>query len=603
MKKICIIILLLILLLPCVLAKQGHMKLLAVKDTPSGYIGRKADLYLEIKPGKGRVFLDTRPLTKLDTQISTRFAKEIACSYIDFNCDKYDFIYTIKAESPIIGGPSAGAAVSILTIAVLKGWDIDENTSISGTINSGGLIGPVGSLKEKIDAAAKHGINKVLVPKGERFIPLEDISEIFKNLSRNVTNETLDLVEYGNKSGIIVQEVIDLGEALYEFSGEKIKEVRGELLVTEDYIETMSFLNDKLCNRSDALKKEMLKYEIPDDLVDMKKKAYNLTDKGRDSMEKKKYYSAASYCFGANVKLHQLILLAQNISRDKTLEKIEKIRKQIGNFSEVIKKKKKKTITDLEAYAIVKERLVEASDYLDKAEGMNNSEALSNLAYGIERLYSAYSWSYFFGKSGKQFSLDKESVKESCIEKLSEAEERYQYFTLFFPVTLVNRKELELAYTDLENGDYELCLFKASKAKASIDVVLSLFGAEDEQVKEILDQKLAVVKKNLIKEINKGIFPVIGYSYYEYANSLKEEDIYAALLYSEYALELSNLDIYFKRKTPDYGLKYEFNVYFSVAFIFTLGIIVGFLAGALYKRKKYKRKRAVRVVKKRKKRK
>ncbi len=596
MKKYYIIILVLILLLPFVVAKQGSMKLLAVKDTPYGYIGSKADLYLEIRPGNGRVFLDTRPLTKLDTQISTRFAKEIACNYIDFNCDKYDFIYTVKAESPIIGGPSAGAAIAVLTVAVLNGYNIDENISVSGTINSGGLIGPVGSLREKIDSAAKFGINKVLIPKGERYVQLENISTVFVNLSRNVTNETLDLVEYGNKIGVTVIAVSDLGEALYEAFGKKINEVEGELTVTEDYIETMSFLSDKLCNRSEELKKNINKYEIPNDLLKIKEEAYNLTDKGKGSIKEEKYYSASSYCFGANVKLHQLYFLLQNISEDKRLEEIEKIREKINNFSRVISRKEVKTITDLEAYAVVKERLVEAEDYLDKAGGnINDKESLNHLAYAIERLYSAYSWAYFFNGFGKEFSLDKESVKKSCIDKVSEAEERYQYFTLFFPLTMLNRDELELAYTDLENEDYELCLFKASKAKASIDIVLSLFGISDENLKDVLEQKLTAVEKNLIKDVNKGIFPVIGYSYYEYANSLKEEDEYAALLYGEYALELSNLDLYFKKKEAKY---YDFSVYINIIITFVLGIVVGFLVGVLYKRmgkirvgRRYKKKK------------
>ena len=63
--------------------------------------------------------------------------------------------------------------------------------------------------------------------------------------------------------------------------------------------------------------------------------------------------------------------------------------------------------------------------------------------------------------------------------------------------------------------------------------------------KEQLDIKLGVVKESIIRETELGIFPVIAYSYYEYANSLKETDLSSALLYSEYALELSNLDLYF----------------------------------------------------------
>ena len=92
-------------------------------DLENGFEGSTADLYLEIKNGRGRVFLDTYPLTKLDTQMSTRFAKEIACSKTDYNCDKYDFVYTIKSGSVIIGGPSAGAAITLLTIASIEGLE------------------------------------------------------------------------------------------------------------------------------------------------------------------------------------------------------------------------------------------------------------------------------------------------------------------------------------------------------------------------------------------------------------------------------------------------------------------------------------------------
>src|SRR3989344_7728236 len=159
-KLFFLFIILNLLLMPNALAKQGHMKLLAVKETESGYEGGIADLYLEMKPGSGRVFLETFPLTRTDTQMSTRFAKAIACDAIDMECDDTDFFYTITADSAIIAGPSAGAAISILTVAMLKNLDLNERYAITGTINSGGLIGPVGGLKAKVEAAKKAGLKK-----------------------------------------------------------------------------------------------------------------------------------------------------------------------------------------------------------------------------------------------------------------------------------------------------------------------------------------------------------------------------------------------------------------------------------------------------------
>ena len=120
MKKLMILAMfsVLVFLLPAVSAEKGHMRLLAVTDTGEGDIGGIADLFLEIKPGSGRVFLETFPLTKIDTQISTRFAKEIACSFGDFDCNNFDFFYTITAGSSIIGGTSAGSAIAVLTFSM-----------------------------------------------------------------------------------------------------------------------------------------------------------------------------------------------------------------------------------------------------------------------------------------------------------------------------------------------------------------------------------------------------------------------------------------------------------------------------------------------------
>src|SRR3989338_6299980 len=135
-------ILMTLLLSAAVSAGQGHMKLLAVRETQTGYEGGIADLYLEIKPGSGRVFLETFPLTKTDTQMSTRFAKAIACDAIEKDCDGLDFFYTITADSAIVAGPSAGTSIAVLTIAMLEGLTLNEDYAITGTINSGGLVGP-----------------------------------------------------------------------------------------------------------------------------------------------------------------------------------------------------------------------------------------------------------------------------------------------------------------------------------------------------------------------------------------------------------------------------------------------------------------------------
>ena len=575
-KEVFLLTLIFLFITPVCYAGVGHMPLLAVSQTKDGYEGSSAHLYLEITPGTGRVFIETYPLTKLDTQISTRFAREIACKYADVNCDNYDFFYTIRADSSIIGGPSAGAAISALTVAMLENINLDEDITITGTINSGGIIGPVGGLKEKINAASELKIKKVLIPAGTRFLKEED-------------NKTIDLVEYGNEKSISVVEVSDLDDVLYEFTGKK-KEIKNESLeISDEYSGIMKILAERLCNKSYALKEEFEKLktgELDENLIQIEENAKNLTEKGEAAFNKNTLYSAASFCFGANTKYKQLIFLMQDMKKKDIAEKIKSTRDEIKDFDSGLPFKYE-TITDLQTYAVVKERLIESEDYIDLSEEQLGkgeiNESIGSLAYAIERFYSAKAWSEFFNNKGEKFDFNKEVLKSSCITKILEAEERYQYVMLFFPDFLADtKKEIDLAYSDMEDENYDLCLFKASKAKAESDIILSTLGVEEEHVDDLLNKKLEIVGRNIAETSKRGLFPIIGYSYYEYAKSLKDDDKYSALLYAEYALELSNLDIYFdnSKKTP--------MIYIDKSFlsVFILGILIGLLLGLLLFRRK-----------------
>ncbi len=559
-KSIFIFVIMLLLLISIVTAKSGHMTLLAVSEVNGSYRGSIADLYLDIVHGSGRVFLDTFPLTKFDTQISTRFAKEIACSYIDTDCSRYDFFYTIDSNSPIIAGASAGAAISTLTISLLENLDYDGEIAVTGTINSGGLVGPVGGIKEKIEAAQQEGIRKVIIPKGAKILVND--------------NETITLYNFSKTMDIEIVEVSTLAEVVEHFTGEKLIQKELDIDISDDYRETMETLANELCNRTDMLFRKI------GNINENKSyhKAKNLSMDGKDILRAGNYYSAASYCFGANVELSYLILQSQNLAEEEIMQKALLIEKSIGLFNDNLDKDKVKTITDLEAYMVVKERLTEAQDFIDFIKkNSTDSLKLYNLAYAIERLNSAKSWATFLDNRGRQFILNEAVLKESCKSKLLEAEERYQYVNLYFPSTLKNiRKELDYAYNDLENKNYALCVFKASKAKASLDIILSVFYLDKEQVENVLLEKIRIVKMNLAKETSKGIFPILGYSYYEYANTLKESDVYSSLLYAEYSLELSNLELYFKEKT-NFIQELFYTLDIRIVSVFILGILIGVL--------------------------
>lgn len=572
MKKSILLFILVILTIPIAIAESGHLKLLAVSEINGSYKGSIADLYLEIKKGTGRVFLETFPLTKFDTQISTRFAKEIACNYVDADCDKYDFFYTINANSPIVAGASAGSSIALLTVSLIKDLEIDENIATTGTINSGGLVGPVGGLKEKIEAAKSEGLTKVLIPSGGKITIDENKTTSAENLSKELDIEVI--------------EVSTLREVIEEFTGIKIEEDERNIDLNQDYLDTMAFLAEDLCTRSKTLSTSLNKLEIKDNTS--LNRAENLTLKGAEAVQQNSHYSAASYCFGANVEYSYLLLSAQDLNKKEIKQKQNSVQKSINLLFEKINKDKIKTITDLESYMIVTERLIEANDFLDiVSESANQTEQqIRNLAYATERLKSANSWSKFLDNRGKEFTLNAEELESSCKVKLLEAEERYQYANLYFPATLqATRKQLDYAYADLDDKNFALCIFKASKAKASLDIILSVFYVEDDQVDTILDNKLEIVKRNIVKQIDKEIFPVLGYSYYEYSKSLKNDDPYSSLLYAEYALELGNLDLYFKEKKNMF-IESLREIELSYIWIFAVGLFLGSLVTLLSQKKR-----------------
>jgi len=581
-KRVILFVLIMLVLIPAVFAKQGHMSLLAVSQSGDTYFGSPADLYLEIREGEGRVFLDTYPLTKLDTQISMRLSKEIACDYLGVDCSKNDFIYTIKADSNIIGGPSAGAAATVLTISLLKDISIDENFAITGTINSGGVIGAVGGIKEKIDAAKMMNMTKVFIPEGESISKLSEES-LFVLEENDTVKNAINLTKYAEDIGIELIEVSDISDAFYRFSGESIKQEKN-FTVDKYYEQTMKEIAEELCNRTKELKTEILNKKI--NITS----ALNLTNnsnednilKAQKAFEEKKYYSSASFCFSSNIKYTYIILKSYNMSEDNLIKNITESENKIKQIEKEFEKKDYKTITALETYIVVKERLEEAKDYLQQSiDNLNNTDtAVSNLAYARERINSAYTWSKFSNNPGKKFNIDKELLKNSCMEKITEAQERYEYVNMYIPDYLADTKtSIDESQKELENGNYELCLSKAAKAKAESDAVLSVFGVEESQLENLVDKKIESAKSNIARQTSKGIFPMLSYSYYEYAISLKETELVSSLVYSEYSIELSNLDMYLSQREIPFSNEpfMEKNTSFLIVLSFLGGIVIGFL--------------------------
>ncbi|MFH1248667.1 MAG: S16 family serine protease [archaeon] len=138
------------------------MKVPAVDDKNNGM---STLLMVEAMPGTGRTLVDIDNLLFwADTQQSIRTARKVAANITGLDINSYDLIYSIQANATVIGGESAGAAITITTIAALEKKRINESVMITGTINHDGTIGPISEILSKAKAAKRTGAELFLVP-------------------------------------------------------------------------------------------------------------------------------------------------------------------------------------------------------------------------------------------------------------------------------------------------------------------------------------------------------------------------------------------------------------------------------------------------------
>jgi ATP-dependent Lon protease len=80
-------------------------------------------------------------------------------------------------------GPSAGVGMCTALVSVLTNIPVKSDVAMTGEITLRGEVLPIGGLKEKLLAAHRGGIVKVLIPKDNE----KDLVEIPKNIKDKLT--------------------------------------------------------------------------------------------------------------------------------------------------------------------------------------------------------------------------------------------------------------------------------------------------------------------------------------------------------------------------------------------------------------------------------
>ena len=178
-------------------------------------------LTIETKSGTGKTLVNIESLLFwADTQHSIRQAKLVAENITQISSNNLDLTYNIKAEASIIGGPSAGSALTIATIAALKNQTLNPNIMIIGTINHDGTIGPVSGIFEKAKAAKKTGAEILLVPllqSRDVIYETRQHCETFGNTEICSTETIPTKINIEEETGIKVIEIENINEAMTYF--------------------------------------------------------------------------------------------------------------------------------------------------------------------------------------------------------------------------------------------------------------------------------------------------------------------------------------------------------------------------------------------------
>jgi len=178
-------------------------------------------LVVEAMPGTGRTLVDIDNLLFwADTQHSMRIARLVAANITGINVNNFDLIYSIYANASTIGGESAGAALTIATIAALQNKSINSSVMITGTINHDGSIGPVSHILEKAKASKDANATLFLVPLLQSRDVIYKTTEHCEKFgwTEVCTTETLpQKVNVKEKAGIETREVATIQEALSYF--------------------------------------------------------------------------------------------------------------------------------------------------------------------------------------------------------------------------------------------------------------------------------------------------------------------------------------------------------------------------------------------------
>jgi uncharacterized protein len=558
MKRIILLLCLCSLIIPQAIA-QSSITIIApaVERTPEGLNGVFSYITVVTQKGSGHIYIDTWPLAEIDIQGSARLAVQVACEVVHKDWKAYDFFITVRSDSPIIGGPSAGGAMTVALIASLEGLQLKDNVVMSGTINPDETIGPVGGLLAKAQAASEVA-DVFLVPEGQTTILVEEQKVVQQGFFTYVTTtqKEVDLVKEGKDMGLEVKEVYDIRNAVYEFTGATIEppSLSGQPIET-DFMEPyarqeLSTIQEEFEDMTARVDAYGGKYQS--DLQSLLGTARDEITYAQEQFDSGQYYTSMSGTFVAGLYITYVENLLAFFDDTDPQDLAESVADYLNQVSEEIMRETPRGMTALQCIAAAQNRVFEAKDYLENAqESQSEIEFIEYISYAQRRGESAGFWLRISREYQQGAEIHEATVKNTASSMLNTAQLSLVYGSSILPQSSLLQEatqNYQRAETEYREGAYASSIFSSLESKVYGEVALITSGSEEEVIAQRVERARERASTSIEDSRTQGIEPVLAVSYYELADS--QTNLVQQLIYLGHAEEIASIYKYIEPAVP-----------------------------------------------------
>jgi uncharacterized protein len=541
----------------------GHASLLipAVEKTDSGSRGSMASLEIFLRQGDGQVFVDTLPLTEIDTQAGARIAKQAVEETLNMNLDRYDIFFIIRSDAPTISGPSAGGAMATGLLSIMLNLTLDKNVIMTGVANPDGSLGRVGGIFEKAQTAYQNKAKFFLIPRGQQMVSLQTNET---NIPSN-TSSTIDLIDYSAKNwNMTIVEVSDIEQALEYMTGYGIERSSPNITKSKVLDDSMKVMAEDFIvyveQRLSYVEKKLNTTQVP---PDRKSLWMNLTiehekkiAEAKKALDDGEYYTATSFCFTTAIEIDNIDKLMDffnaNDREEFSKNLLLQTESRINGVSEEsgLKKKQIDSPNDIDVILLSYERINEANSYIKEArkkfDAGSYEETIFFISYANERAGTVERWIRLTDSfSGNKFDFDFNRISSLARIRLMETISLINYADVLTLDTTTAESQANQARINYNNGSYEMALFNTVAIKSSLEAQMAMASTDFNDTVDV-SQRLGRMETRALEGIklcqDNGITPIMAINYYEYGTHFENTSAETAMLYLIYSRNFALID-------------------------------------------------------------